>query len=68
MKKLTNKIRKRLKLIKKLLITILTYNNFDYAKDRRNKRFNKIRQFKFITTTLMFKFYEFSLISLRKKM
>ncbi len=62
-----NKIRKRLRLIEKLLITILTYNNFDYAKDRRDKTINKIKQFKFITTILMFKSYEFNLISLRKK-
>jgi len=42
-KKLTNKIKRRFRLIKKLLITILIYNNFDYAKDKRDKKVNKIR-------------------------
>ncbi len=67
MKKLIAKIKRRVKLIKKLLIIVLTYNNFDYVKNRRDKRVNKIRQFKFITTTLMFESHESSLVSLRKK-
>ncbi len=65
---MTNKIKRQLKLIEKLLITILIYNNFNYAKDRRDKRINKIRQFKFITTIFIFEFYESNLISLRKMM
>jgi len=64
---LTNKIKRQLRLIEKLSIIILTYNNFDYVEDRKNKRVNKIKQFKFITTTLIFEPYEFDLISLRKK-
>lgn len=28
--------------IEKLLITILTYNNFNYAKDKRNEIINKM--------------------------
>ncbi len=66
-KKLIIKIKKQVKLIKKLLIIVLTYNNFDYTKNRKDKRVNKIRQFKFITITLIFKSYKFDLISLRKK-
>ncbi len=34
MKKLTIKTRKRVKLIKKLLIIVLTYNNFNYLEDK----------------------------------
>jgi len=66
-KRLTNKIRRQLKLIEKLLIIILIYNNFDYVEDKRNKRVNKIKQFKSITTTFMFESYKFDLILLRKK-
>jgi len=64
---LTNKIKKQLRLIRKLSIIILIYNNFDYAKDKRDKRVNKIRQFKFITITLIFKSHKLNLILLRKK-
>jgi len=66
-KKVNKQDKKQLKLIEKLSIIILIYNNFDYAKDRRSKRVDKIRQFKFITTTLIFKSYKSSLILLRKK-
>ena len=64
---MTNKIKKQLRLIRKLSIIILIYNNFDYAKDKRDKRVNKIRQFKFITITLIFKSHKLNLILLRKK-
>jgi len=64
---LINKIKRQLKLVKKLSITILIYNNFDYTKDKKNKRVNKIKQFKSITTTLMFESYKFDLILLKKK-
>jgi len=64
---LTDKIKRQLRLIENLSIIILTYNNFDYVEDRKNKRVNKIKQFKFITTTLIFESYEFDLISLKKK-
>ncbi len=68
MKKLIVKTKRRVKLIRKFLIIVLTYNNFNYAKDKKDKRVNKMRQFKFITTTLMFKSHKFNLILLRKKM
>jgi len=42
-KKLTNKIRRQLKLIEKLSIIILTYNNFDYIENKKDKRVDKIR-------------------------
>jgi hypothetical protein len=60
-------MKKPLRLIRKLSIIILIYNNFDYAKDKRDKRVNKIRQFKFITITLIFKSHKLNLILLRKK-
>lgn len=66
MKRLTKKIKRQVITIKKLLITILIYNNFDYAKDRRSKKIDEMRQFKSIIITLLFEFYKFDLISLRK--
>jgi len=63
----TSKIRKQFRLIEKLLITILIYNNFDYIEDRKDKKISKIKKFKSITTALIFKFYKSNLILLRKK-
>ena len=37
---------------------VLTYDNFEFLKDKRNERIDEIRRFKFITSAFMFEFHD----------
>ena len=66
--RLTENAQNRIKSIERLFITMLIYDNLDYAEDRRDERVDEIRTFRSITSALLFEIHELDAISLIKNM